>query len=189
MGDEIESMQAVGCYQSWVDHIEQELKNDYLISFEELSVWINAKLNGSGYMNPPDLMRIERELRRFSGKKELKEIAGEVKINKKLDRVLIKHFKIVPTYRSYKAEQVAPIRSSGAESVDFAPIKGNKKSMQEWIKHVITTEKGLSLDSLMPAGLQQELINRATGAYSYKDGTAVKNAWAALGLKSAHKTT
>lgn len=69
------------------------------------------------------------------------------------------------------------------------PIKGNKKSMQEWIVYVITQEKGLSLDSILHTGLQQELINRAIGSYGYKDGTAVKTAWAALGLKSAHKTT
>lgn len=189
MNDDLGQMQDAGCYQPWVDHIEQELKNDYLISFDELAIWINAKLNGCDYMNPPDIIRIERELRRFAGKKELKEIGGEIRINKKLDRVLMKHFKIVPSYRSYKTAQVAPIRSSEAESVGFVPIKGNKKSMQEWVKHVITTEKGLSLDGLMPTGLQQELINRATGSYSYKDGTAVKKAWAALGLKSAHKTT
>ncbi|MFZ1569167.1 MAG: hypothetical protein WAT29_10140 [Thiolinea sp.] len=69
------------------------------------------------------------------------------------------------------------------------PIKGNKKSMQEWIVYMITQEKGLSLDSILHTGLQQELINHAIGSYGYKDGTAVKTAWAALGLKSAHKTT
>jgi hypothetical protein len=53
---------------------------------------------------------------------------------------------------------------------------------------VIVKEKGLFLDSLLYSGLQQELINRAND-YGYKDGTAVKNAWTALGLKSAHKTT
>jgi len=68
------------------------------------------------------------------------------------------------------------------------PIKGSPKSMQDWVRYVIVKEKGLFLDSLLYSGLQQELINRAND-YGYKDGTAVKNAWTALGLKSAHKTT
>ena len=69
------------------------------------------------------------------------------------------------------------------------PIKGNKVSMQDWIKYVIVEEKGFSLNGLLPAGFQQELIKRAINDYGYEDGTVVKNAWAALGLKSAHKTT
>lgn len=68
------------------------------------------------------------------------------------------------------------------------PIKGSPQSMKDWISYVITEEKGLHLDQVLYSGLQQELINRAND-YGYKDGTAVKNAWAALGLKSAHKTT
>lgn len=69
------------------------------------------------------------------------------------------------------------------------PIKGSPKSMQDWVRYVIVEEKGFSLNGLLPAGFQQELIKRAINDYGYEDGTVVKNAWAALGLKSAHKTT
>lgn len=50
MSDEIEQMQDAGDLSAWVNNIEEELKNAYLISFEELSIWIYAKT----YVSRPD---------------------------------------------------------------------------------------------------------------------------------------
>ncbi|MFI0397433.1 MAG: hypothetical protein ACH34X_00015 [Thiolinea sp.] len=94
MDDEIESMQDAGDLSAWVSDIEEELKLSYLISFDELAIWIYAKKYGNSYSYPPECMRIERELHRFSAKKELKEIDGHVKNNKKLRKLLMEYYKI-----------------------------------------------------------------------------------------------
>lgn len=94
MSDEIEQMQDAGDLSAWVNNIEEELKNAYLISFEELSIWIYAKTYGTSYSYPPEAMRIEGELQRFAVKKELKEIDGRVKNNKKLRKLLLEHYKL-----------------------------------------------------------------------------------------------
>ncbi len=68
------------------------------------------------------------------------------------------------------------------------PKKGSPESLREWIKYIITVEEGLSLTEEMPDGLQARLIREAA-KYGYKDGSAVKKAWSALGLVSDRKTT
>lgn len=65
-----------------------------------------------------------------------------------------------------------------------APIKGKPESLRKWMCHVITVEKGLSIDEALPSGLQAELIRRAT-EYGYQDDSAVKRAWRHLKLESA----
>lgn len=84
-----------------------------------------------------------------------------------------------------ESSSVLPVKSTKVP----IPIKGNPQSMKDWISYVITEEKGFHLDQILYSGLQQELVKRAINDYGYKDSTAVKTAWAALGLKSAHKTT
>ncbi len=67
------------------------------------------------------------------------------------------------------------------------PSKGSPESLQEWIKYIITVEKGLSLVDRMPDGLQAELI-RESMKYGYKDASAVKRAWSRLGLNPIRET-
>ena len=67
------------------------------------------------------------------------------------------------------------------------PVKGSPESLQEWIKYIITVEKGLSLVDRMPDGLQAELI-RESMKYGYKDASAVKRAWSRLGLNPIRET-
>ena len=67
------------------------------------------------------------------------------------------------------------------------PAKGSPESLQEWIKYIITVEKGLSLVDRMPDGLQAELV-RESMKYGYKDGSAVKRAWSKLGLNPVRET-
>lgn len=146
MADEIESMQDVGGLSAWVEHIEQELKTEYLISFEELSIWIYAKKYGDDYSYPPEAMRIEAELHRFAAKKELKEIDGYVKNGKKLRKLLIDYYKLKAPDKALDADCKAEAVISEDNRIGIGKYAANSrwsndpktyamcKAYEEWCK-------------------------------------------------------
>lgn len=127
MSDEIEQMQNSGDLSAWVEHIEQELKTEYLISFEELSIWIYAKKYGDDYSYPPEAMRIEGELHRFADKKELKEIDGRVKNNKKLRKLLMEYYRLEAPDKALDANCKAEVVVTADSRIDIGRHAANSR--------------------------------------------------------------